>query len=201
MLVEILSKSAITIQITYGNKNETELNMSLTPERPLTQIVPQADDSLTRPLHEGHILAVDLPRFSYFSGAVALGGEVSQRNPERQKTEQAIESMAVKVHSLYGEETYYEAADPGYKRYFTRDDIKTGMMAGLDTMLESQIAFSAQRLGKIENPFTGEEPGKPPHEWPASGEILSPFRNSQFTTYNACDTGAIYPAARYCGPY
>ncbi len=165
--------------------------MSLTLERPLLQVPSQAESPFTPPLYEENVHGADMPRFSHFSGAVALGGEVFQRNPERQKTLQAIESLAVTVYSPRGQEVYYEAADPGYRRYFTRDSIKTGMMAGSDKMLQSQIAFSVQRLGKIENPLTGEEPGKPPHEWPAPGELLSPFRQGRFTTYNACDTGAI----------
>jgi hypothetical protein len=120
-----------------------------------------------------------------------LGAEALQFDHERQQTMDAIGRMAVIARSSLGEEVYYEAADPGYKRYFTRDSIKTGMMAGSEEILVSQIEFSAQRLGRVENPLTGEEPGKPPHEWPAPGEIVSSFRGGRQTTYNACDTGAI----------
>lgn len=165
--------------------------MSFTIEHPLFQSPTDAENSFASPSTESHNHIADRPRLSYFSGVVALGGEATQLNPERQKTTLAIESMAVKVYSTYGEEVYYEAADPGYKRFFSRDDVKTGMMAGSDDMLKSQIDFSARRLGRSENPLTGEEPGKPPHEWPAPGELLSPFRDGRFTTYNACDTGAI----------
>lgn len=75
--------------------------------------------------------------------------------PEEQKTLDAMESMAFSTTTPFGEEIYYEAADPGYKRFFTRDSLKTAALAGSEAMLMSQIQFSARRLGKTCNPLTG----------------------------------------------
>lgn len=131
----------------------------------------------------------DLP---HYSGAVVLEAELKGASPEQQQTLNAIEQMGVTVHRDFGDELYYEAADPGYRRFFTRDSIKTGLLAGVDGILASQIAFAAHYMGRMRNPRTGEEPGKPPHEWPAIGEIVTPFRDGRFTTYNSCDGAAVF---------
>ncbi len=132
------------------------------------------------------------PDLSQYSGAVVLGAELRGATPEQQQTLDAIERMGVIQHTDYGEELYYEAADPGYKRFFTRDSIITGLLAGESGILGSQIAFSARHMGRMRNSRTGEEPGKPPHEWPAVHELVKPFREGRFTTYNACDSAAVF---------
>lgn len=111
--------------------------------------------------------------------------------PEEQKILGDMERMAVTINTEHGPETYYEAADPGYRRFFTRDSMKAAALSGSIEMLVSQLAFATNRIGKTRNPLTGEEPGKPPHEWPAPGEAVEPYRDGRFTMYNACDTGAI----------
>lgn len=130
---------------------------------------------------------------TYTAEAADRDVEARPLSPEEEKTFTAIESMATEIStSEYGDEKYYEAADPGYKRFFTRDSLKTACLAGHEQMLVSQIEFAINRIGRVQNPLTGEEPGKPPHEWPAPGETAKPFRKEGlFPTYNACDTAAL----------
>jgi hypothetical protein len=91
-----------------------------------------------------------------------------------------MERLAVRTTT----EVYYEAADPGYKSSFTRDSLIAMSLRGDPDVLESQIDYSARRLGKVQNPFNGEEPGKAHHELPCVET------NGLSTAYNACDTTA-----------
>jgi hypothetical protein len=93
----------------------------------------------------------------------------------------AMQSLAVRV----GSEIYYEAADPGYKSSFTRDSLISMSLRGDPEILESQVEYSALRLGKVQNPLTGEEPGKAHHELPSVTT-----ENGLDTAYNGCDTTA-----------
>ena len=79
----------------------------------------------------------------------------------------------------------YKAAEPGYPRNFTRDGLTFGILANDPEALEAQVAFSFAHQGTKKDPYTGEEPGKIPHEWP--GVV---YRDRE-TTYNACDTNAL----------
>lgn len=108
--------------------------------------------------------------------------EVSETVSDRDFTIRAMGSLAVRA----GSEIYYEAADPGYKSAFARDSLIAMSLRGDADVLESQIDYSAQRLGKVRNPRTGEEPGKGHHELP--GYKI----NGQNTAYNACDTSAEF---------
>lgn len=96
----------------------------------------------------------------------------------------AMDSLAVTHQTDFGIETYYEAADPGYKSSFTRDSLVAGGLAGNPQMLGTAIDYSVNRIGRSYNAYTGEEPGKPHHELP-SVEFYG-----KSTAYNACDTAA-----------
>lgn len=147
------------------------------------QLRKNKDMSQTLELHK---LKTDLTE------SVGFRAEALPLSPEEQKSFEALAAMAVAIDTPeYGAEVYYEAAKPNYRREFFRDGGKTASYAGSEEMLVSQIDFAVNRIGKTQNPLTGEEPGKPPHEWPAPGEQIEPFREGRFTTYNACDTGAI----------
>lgn len=99
----------------------------------------------------------------------------------------AMESLAVRTVAADGvKEVYYEAADPGYKRAFTRDLSVAMRLRGDPEVLLSQVDYIARRLGTKQNPITGEEPGKPFHE--EGGYIASETGLS--TEFNACDTAA-----------
>lgn len=98
----------------------------------------------------------------------------------RDLTVRAMVNLAVSD----GAEVYYVAADPGYRNSFTRDSLITMSLCGEADTLKSQIDYSARRLGKVQNPETGEEPGKAHHELP---DVLYKGRS---TAYNACDTTA-----------
>lgn len=80
----------------------------------------------------------------------------------------------------------YQAAIPGYANNFTRDSLTYGLLADDLDALEAQVAYSAERQGSKIDPITGEEPGKIHHEFP--GVKLRGLE----TTYNACDTTALW---------
>lgn len=80
----------------------------------------------------------------------------------------------------------YKAAIPGYTSNFSRDSFTYGLLADDLDALEAQVAFSAQFQGRKPDPETGEEPGKIHHEHPGLH-----LRERQ-TTYNACDTTALF---------
>jgi glycogen debranching enzyme len=80
----------------------------------------------------------------------------------------------------------YKAAIPGYTSNFSRDSFTYGLLADDLDALEAQVEFSARLQGRQPDPRTGEEPGKIHHEHP--GLILRELD----TTYNACDTTALF---------
>jgi len=85
----------------------------------------------------------------------------------------------------------YAAGFPHYPRNFSRDTIISGILASDPRLLVSQLAISALRQGVEQNPITGEMPGKIHHEFP--GVTLN--GGDKHTTYNACDTTALFVIA------
>jgi glycogen debranching enzyme len=85
--------------------------------------------------------------------------------------------------------TVYQAADPGYTSNFSRDSFTYGLLAEDLEALRAQVEFSRRHQGRRADPETGEEPGKIHHEWP--GVRL----RGLWTTYNACDTTALFVLA------
>jgi len=80
----------------------------------------------------------------------------------------------------------YFAGLPGYEKNFSRDVLIQGLLTGDKDLLLAQIEYSALLQGVEYNPETGEEPGKIHHEYPDGS-----FRGRS-TTYNACDTNALF---------
>ncbi len=80
----------------------------------------------------------------------------------------------------------YKAGLPGYQSNFSRDSLTYGLLANDLEALEAQIAYSAEHQGRQRNATSGEEPGKIHHECPG---VLMRGRE---TTYNACDTTALF---------
>jgi glycogen debranching enzyme len=80
----------------------------------------------------------------------------------------------------------YQAAYPGYPGNFSRDSFIYAMLAGDKKALRAQVEFSAGYQGEKYDPSTGEEPGKIHHEMP--GVSIG----GKFSTYNACDTTALF---------
>ena len=85
-----------------------------------------------------------------------------------------------------GDLTLYSAGLPRFPGNFTRDVIISGMVASHPIMLHDQLLFNGQHLGRKKDSFSGEEPGKPHHQYPQT------IWNGLSTQYNACDTGALY---------
>ncbi|GAC1391085.1 MAG: hypothetical protein NVSMB46_02320 [Candidatus Saccharimonadales bacterium] len=80
----------------------------------------------------------------------------------------------------------YRAAYPHYQSNFTRDSLTYGLLAGDTESLEAQIAVCAKLQGTKQDPQTGEELGKIHHESPGV------FINDLYSTYNGCETTALY---------
>lgn len=80
----------------------------------------------------------------------------------------------------------YRAAFPGYPSNFSRDSFLYGMLSGDTEALRAQVQHSARHQGTTIDPLTGEEVGKIHHELPGV------FINDQYSTYNACDTTALF---------
>ncbi len=83
----------------------------------------------------------------------------------------------------------YSAGFPSYEANFTRDTLESGLIAGRADLLISQLEISAHYQGTADNQLTGEQPGKIHHEMP--GAQLAD-RGAGFTTYNACDSTALF---------
>lgn len=81
----------------------------------------------------------------------------------------------------------YMAGLPGYPQNFSRDTLLAGIIATDTHLLSNQLTFSHLKQGKTYDQLTGEEPGKIHHQYPAA-VVHSPYR----TTYNACETTALY---------
>ena len=82
----------------------------------------------------------------------------------------------------------YAAGFPHFPRNFSRDSLISGILMQDQNMLKDQLIFCAKKQGKKRDPITGEEPGKIFHEYPGVD-----IKNLGFlTTYNACDTTALY---------
>ena len=80
----------------------------------------------------------------------------------------------------------YQAADPGYAANFSRDSLTYALLAEDLRALRAQIEYSARHQGRRRDPETGEEPGKIHHELPGVQ------MRGLWTTYNACDTTALF---------
>ena len=80
----------------------------------------------------------------------------------------------------------YQAAEPGYTANFSRDSLTYALLAEDFRALGSQIEFSARHQGRRRDAETGEEPGKIHHELPGVQ------MRGLWTTYNACDTTALF---------
>ncbi len=93
---------------------------------------------------------------------------------------------AVALEALKHRDGLYQAGIPGYTSNFSRDSFTYGLLANDLVALRAQLMFSARHQGRRADAVTGEEPGKIHHELPGveQGDLL--------TTYNACDTSALF---------
>ncbi len=74
----------------------------------------------------------------------------------------------------------------GYDRVFPRDSITSALLLKDKEFLKNILIFCANHQGKRIDPFTGEEPGAIPHEWP--GVDL----RGKNTLYASIDTSALF---------
>lgn len=81
----------------------------------------------------------------------------------------------------------HSAGLPRFTSNFSRDSLLAALMSGDLELLREQVAFSAWRQADGADPLTGAEPGKIHHEVPGVGTRLG-----LATTYNACDTTALF---------
>ncbi len=81
---------------------------------------------------------------------------------------------------------YFLAGLRYYHRNFSRDSLISGILSSSRDILLSQLRFSALHQGSKINTLNGEQPGKIHHEYPGVT-----IRNKE-TTYNGCDTTALY---------
>lgn len=98
----------------------------------------------------------------------------------------STDAFAHYMAKLEGDDCYI-AGLPGYPRNFSRDALLAGILAGNERLLLNQLAISCKYQGTANDPITGEEPGKIHHEYPGY-----PLRQPYLSTYNACDTTALY---------
>ena len=91
-----------------------------------------------------------------------------------------------KLKTKEGNLVLYFGGLPGFKRIFSRDSLISSILMQDSEMLKDMLIFCAKTQGKKKDSTTGEEPGKIIHEHP--GFNLRGY----FTTYNACDTTALY---------
>ncbi len=82
--------------------------------------------------------------------------------------------------------TLYNAGLPHFPRNFTRDSIISAYLFHDPAMLRDQLIFCARKQGVRADPQSGEDPGKIFHEYPGF-----PI-GDKLTTYNACDTTALF---------
>lgn len=107
--------------------------------------------------------------------------EIYKDFSREQLTIGAMDLLEVKL----GSERYFEAAKPGYQSPFPRDLMIAMSLRGDKDVLADQIGFVIRRQGTKQDPYSGQEPGKIPHELPGVE------MNGRKTTYNACDTSAL----------
>jgi glycogen debranching enzyme len=81
----------------------------------------------------------------------------------------------------------FYAGLPSYPRNFTRDVLVAGLISQNVALLTSQLRIAATHQADRYDAVTGAEPGKIHHEYP--GFLL---RAPYLTTYNACDTTALF---------
>ncbi|MEM3113267.1 MAG: hypothetical protein QXI33_02475 [Candidatus Pacearchaeota archaeon] len=94
----------------------------------------------------------------------------------------AIDKLRFKEQDI----TLYKAGLPDFPRNFTRDAIISAILMQDKNMLKDQLIYCARLQGTKKDNLTGEEPGKIFHEFP--GVLL----NGRYTTFNACDTNALF---------
>lgn len=99
----------------------------------------------------------------------------------------AVNELFEPYTTLVGDLPCYMAGMPSYARNFSRDTLLAGIIANDAALLYDQLQVSCSHQGKETQALTGEELGKIHHEYP--GVI---WRTPYFTTYNACDTTALY---------
>jgi len=93
-----------------------------------------------------------------------------------------IDKLKINIegHQLYG------AGVPSFPRNFSRDAIISAILMQNMDMMKNQLNFCALKQGKKKDKFTGEEPGKIFHEYPAVNRRgLSP-------EFNASDSTAMF---------
>lgn len=111
---------------------------------------------------------------------------IEQETLVNEVNEQIIDvEDALNLLRIQGTELY-RAAFPGYPSNFSRDSFLYAMMAGDIEALRAQVQHSARHQGTTIDSLTGEEIGKIHHELPGV------FINEQYSTYNACDTTALF---------
>ena len=93
---------------------------------------------------------------------------------------------AVALEALKHRDGLYQAGIPGYTSNFSRDSFTYGLLANDLAALRAQLMFSARHQGHRADAVTGEEPGKIHHELPGVKQ------DDLLTTYNACDTTALF---------
>ena len=93
---------------------------------------------------------------------------------------------AVALEALKHRDGLYQAGIPGYTSNFSRDSFTYGLLANDLAALRAQLMFSARHQGHRADAMTGEEPGKIHHELPGVKQ------DDRLTTYNACDTTALF---------
>lgn len=82
--------------------------------------------------------------------------------------------------------TLYAAGLPRFRSNFVRDGVIAALLANDVDALRDQLRHAAAKQGTRRDGFSGEEPGKIPHEDPPV-EL-----NGHSTLYSACDTTALF---------
>jgi glycogen debranching enzyme len=100
-----------------------------------------------------------------------------------------ISPARVALATLAAGDGLYRAGIPGYTSNFSRDSLIYGFLADDIDAIRAQLEFSARHQGRRADPSTGEEPGKIHHEYPGVRQ------NDLWTTYDACDTTALFLVA------
>lgn len=89
------------------------------------------------------------------------------------------------LENLYGAGKYLDGT-PDYFRQFFRDSATSLFLMEVKEFLKDLLLFGVLTQGKKRDPFTTEEEGKIPHEYP--GVVL----NNKSTLYNAIDTTPLF---------